>query len=366
MRKMGLFWFAAALLGAALIFAGCETEADEKIVYLPGEMIHLDVVVTNVTDLKLALADDKVLAIGFDGNSDNTLDAALTIPDGKAIYILNGGELKTDGSGKNLTVEGVVYVGIGGKLDTSAGNVIVDGGQVSVLPAKSVAAITAGVPPGTLVIANALNVFNSATPAVTALGGDNVWIGGALELTTPTEALINTAFTDYVKAGGAVNVAGTAGTVADNATVTVPAGKSLNVAATGKLVFTNNTSTVVLLVGASLEATDTSVLASEGTTTADGSGISLTVAAAGTLGTPTGYTSNDPSPGASIVLTSATAGTQSATAYVIGNASFTIAGLASDAGGTAAVVSTAAATAAIGGITAGTGTAVILAGSGST
>jgi hypothetical protein len=228
---LGLFWFAAALLGAALIFAGCETEADEKIVYLPGEMIHLDVVVENVTDLATALADDEVLAIGFDGNSGtNVLTETLTILDGKVVYILNGGTLKTGASNADLIVEGIVYVGIGGTLDVSDGKVIVDGGQVSVLPAKSIAAIAAGVPPGTLKVADADSVINNATPPATALGGDNVWIGGALEFTTPTEALINTAFTDYVKTGGTVNVDADV-TVADTETVTVPAGKILNVAA---------------------------------------------------------------------------------------------------------------------------------------
>jgi hypothetical protein len=219
-----------------LIFAGCETEADEKIVYLPGEMIRLDVLAANVTELKAALGETGNLAIGFTGSTANVLTEPLTVGDGKAIYILNGGTLKTN-TNFNLTVKGVVYVGIGGILDVSAGNVVVDGGQVSVLPAKSIAGITADVLPGTLVIASDTSVNDGTTPLVTALGKDNVWIGGAVQyadtVTALTGTLVSAAFS-YVQPGGAVNV-GVNSNVAGTATVTVPAGKSLNVAASKTL-----------------------------------------------------------------------------------------------------------------------------------
>jgi hypothetical protein len=208
-----------------------------------------------------------------------------------------------------------VYVGIGGKLDTSAGNVIVDGGQVSVLPAKSVTAITTGVPPGTLKVATALNVFNSATPAVTALGCDNVWIGGALEFgNAPDDALINTAFTNYVKTGGTVKV-GTASSVASTKTVTVPAGKILNVAAA-----------LTLEAGAELVANGTVNVGSAssliltgaaGTTGAKISGAGGLVAGATTI---TGEWQAVDTAGTAAVTIKATSGTTSSIAGTVGNA----------------------------------------------
>jgi hypothetical protein len=338
-KKLGLFWFAAALLGAALIFAGCETEADEKIVYLPGEMIHLDVVVANVADLAKALEDDEVLAVGFDGNDtdgNNPLTVGLEVKDGKAIYILNGGTLKTAGSNANLTVKGIVYVGIGGKLDTSAGTVIVDGGQVSVLPAKSVAAITAGVPPGTLVIASDASVTDKE--GTTALKTDKVWIGGALELvgTAPTVALINAAFT-YVQPGGAVKV-GTDSTVAATETVTVPEGKSLNVAAAlnldagAELVATGDVNVVVTsgsLVLAGTVGTAVAKISGAGNIVAGATTITGTWQLAGTAGSvaieaTSGTSSIITASGTSAVLTAGTGGV--ITQAAVGSNSLTIAG----------------------------------------
>jgi hypothetical protein len=537
-KKLGLFWFAAALLGAALIFSGCETEAETETKYVAGEMIYLDVLVTTEATLRTELLKAGDLAIGLNGAA--TLTADLEIPDGKLVYILNGGTLATTAS-YDLTVKGVVYVGIGGILDVSAGNVVVDGGSVSVLPVKSAAAITAGVPPGTLKVVNADSVNDGEATAKTVLGTDKVWIGGALQYATGAAAFADadafkTAF-GYVSSGGTLDIsaatatgstpstlaatatlysgknliataaadeaaatttlsipananitalatdtleavttltvngtfttdAGTleavtaltvngtltasaatgatagiaitvgaggkatlGGTIAvlkassvaaggelttgtvtafgttPAATLTAAAGSTVNgflfpadatitglgedavtisaltipatttltvaedatltVAAGGNLTFTNNTSKVVLLAGASLEAAaTTSVLASKGTTTADGSGISLTVTASSDLAAPTGYKSDTPAANATITLTTDTAGTQTAAAYVIGNASFLIAGLSSNAHSVAPVVSTAAATsAAIGGIKAGASSAVILVGS---
>jgi hypothetical protein len=232
MRKMGLFWFAAALLGAALIFAGCETEADEKIVYLQGEMIHLDVVVSDVTALKGALALTGDLAIGFDGSTTNTLTEALEVEAGKVIYILSGGTLKT-ASGFDLTVKGIVYVGIGGILDTSAGEVkVVDNGIIYVLSGKTV---TGGVNPGTLVIKNAGSVnYGAETGAATVLGTDKgkVLIGGTLKLDNATATVSDiTAAFGYINS---VNLdAGTNTELTPTAAVgiTIPTGKTLTIQA---------------------------------------------------------------------------------------------------------------------------------------
>jgi hypothetical protein len=191
-----------------LIFAGCETEADEKIVYLPGEMIRLDVLAANVTELKAALAETVDLAIGLTGTA--TLADDLEVGEGKAVYILNGGTLTTAAS-KALTVKGVVYVGIGGKLDVSAGNVVVDGGQVSVLPVKSIAGITAGVSPGTLVITSPTSVNDGASPTPNSvLGGDNVWIGGTLKVTQAIALADVATALNYVVDGGTLDLSAAA------------------------------------------------------------------------------------------------------------------------------------------------------------
>jgi hypothetical protein len=217
MKKMGLFWFAAALLGAALIFGGCPTEAETETKYVAGEMIYLDVVVSTIGDLEDALAEETGdLAIGLDAPSDDstiTVGAdGLLIRPGKVVYILNGTTLAT-ATDKDLTVEGIVYVGVGATLDVSAGNVIVTSGGISVLPAKSIAAInSAG--PGTLKVSASARVNDGADDPATALGTDKgkVWIGGTLKYSANTDVdtvtKIETAL-GYVGDGGELEVVGT-------------------------------------------------------------------------------------------------------------------------------------------------------------
>jgi hypothetical protein len=232
MRKLGLFWFAAALLGAALIFSGCETEADEKIVNLQGEMIHLDVVVSDVSALKGALGVEGDLAIGFDGSTTNTLTEDLEVGADKVIYILSQGTLKT-ADGFNLTVKGIVYVGIGGTLDTSLGEVKVeDNGIIYVLSGKTV---TGGADPGTLVIKNANSVNDGADTPRPVLGTDKVWIGGTLKFdnATATASDITAAF-DYVEDGGELDAGtNTALTPSDAVKISIPTGKTLTIQADG-------------------------------------------------------------------------------------------------------------------------------------
>jgi hypothetical protein len=235
MRKMGLFWFAAALLGAALIFSGCETEAETETKYVAGEMIYLDIEVDDEDGLRAALALEGDLAIGFTG-SNISLTEALTIRPGKLVYILNTATLKTT-SDYGLTVEGIVYVGIGGTLDTSAGTVIVkEGGSVSVLPVKSAAAITAGVLPGTLVIKAAADVSYdpTASPVVTALGSNDVRILGVLKYASTATAFANAAALttpfNYVGNGGTLDITLATVTAADKPSDwlnAIPAGKKL-------------------------------------------------------------------------------------------------------------------------------------------
>jgi hypothetical protein len=268
---MGLFWFAAALLGAALIFAGCETEAETETKYVSGEMIYLDIEVDDEDGLREALAVEGDLAIGFTGTSE-TLTEALTIPDGKLVYILNGATLATDTGGLNLTVDGIVYVGIGGTLDVSAGNVIVgEGGSVSVLPVKSAAAITTGVPPGTLKVATALSVNDGEATAKTVLGTDKVWIGGALAIggTFTDVAALATPF-KYVGNGGTldISVATVTGSTPSTLVAAIPQGKNLKATAAGAEAAA--TTTLVIPKGSDITALAGDTLATLTTLTVNG------------------------------------------------------------------------------------------------
>jgi hypothetical protein len=210
MRKLGLFWFAAALLGAALIFAGCETEAETETKYVSGAMIHLDTVVETIADLEKALAVEGDLAIGL-SNSTTSFDVdadGLTIPADKVVYILNGTTLAT-ASSATLTVAGIVYVGINGTLDVKAASskvVVNEGGAVSVLSEKTVAGIT-DVGPGTLVIASDTSVIGEEGAKV--LGTDKVSISGKLAYIGPVAD--NDALTKvfgYVGKGGTLDLSG--------------------------------------------------------------------------------------------------------------------------------------------------------------
>jgi hypothetical protein len=156
---------------------GCPTEAETETVYVTAdpEMIHIDVLASNEGELNQYLAEEGDLVIGV--GSTITLVAALEIPEGKVVYILNSGKLST-AAGFGLTVKGTVYVGIGGELDVSAAAAALTGeGKVSVLkssytPPADVAAT------GTLTISAATDVNNGGT---TVLGTEQVPILGTLK-----------------------------------------------------------------------------------------------------------------------------------------------------------------------------------------
>jgi hypothetical protein len=289
---LGLFWFAAALLGAALIFAGCETEADTETKYVSGEMIHLDTVVSTLADLETALADDKPLAIGLNGVANLTDD--LDILDGKLVYILNGGSLAT--SGKDLKVGGIVYVGINGTLDVSTGKVIVkEGGYVSVLSEKTVTGIS--VSPGTLKVATADSVNDGEASAKTVLGTDKVRILGTLAIGgTFTDVAALSAPFGYVGNGGTLDISAVTVTGSKPSTLVaaIPQGKNLKATAAGP----ETATTLVIPKGSDITALATDTLAAVTTLTVNGT----FTTAAGTLAAVTALTVNG-------TLTASAAGT---------------------------------------------------------
>jgi hypothetical protein len=126
MHKKFLFIGMAAILGASLVFFACDSDAGTETKYVDKETpIHVDETASTEQGLKGFLMAEEDLVIGIPGSIQ--LSADLTIPKGKVIYILNGGSLDVDGH--KLTVEGVIYVGVGATLETydSAGT-----GKVSV------------------------------------------------------------------------------------------------------------------------------------------------------------------------------------------------------------------------------------------
>jgi hypothetical protein len=160
--------------------------------------------------------------------------------------------------------------------------------------------------------------------------------------------------------------AGSTVTIPAGVTVTVGAGNILDVA--GTLAFTDNTSVLALIgTGGELKATATTAQFHANATTTTGAGLSLTVTAGAVDGAATGWTSTNASGGDSVVLTTATASSNTGTAYVLGNASLAINNVSasnSEAAAVTAVVSTAAGDSneAEGGIKAGASSAVVITG----
>ena len=174
MKKSLIFWFAAATC-AAWILVGCEQEAKTEYV-TQKEMIHLDVFAADETDLREALTKTGNLSIGL---SDVTLTDDLTIPAGKLVYILDstGG---LDPSSSKLTVEGQVYVGVGGTLTASSSGVVaVTTGTVHVVKG------------GTLDIDVADSVNDGAAKAATVLGTAKVGFASETTLKLGTGVSVN-------------------------------------------------------------------------------------------------------------------------------------------------------------------------------
>ena len=248
MKKSLIFWFAAVMC-AAWILVGCEQEPETKTVTVTvPEMIHLDVFATDEPGLIAALAETGDLNIGL--SQSVTLGAALTIPNGKLVYILNGGGL--DASSKLLTVEGQVYVGLGGTLTaTATGGVAVTNGIVHVVKG------------GTLVTDTAASVNDGAAAPATVLGTAKASFatGGSLGLTGT--------LADITAVGTALGYVGKGTLDLSSATITTAPKPSEAVAAfnaksaTGLIINANGTEGAdPLTIPAGLVLTTTDTLAS--------------------------------------------------------------------------------------------------------
>ena len=275
MKKSLIFWFAAVTC-AAWILVGCEQEPETKTVTVTvPEMIHLDVFATDEPGLIAALAKTGDLNIGL--SQSVTLGAALTIPNGKLVYILNGGGL--DASSKLLTVEGQVYVGLGGTLTaTATGGVAVTNGIVHVVKG------------GTLVTDTAASVNDGAAAPATVLGTAKASFatGGSLGLTGT--------LADITAVGTALGYVGKGTLDLSSATITTAPKPSEAVAAfnaksaTGLIINANGTeSAAPLTIPAGLDLTTTDALASITGLTVNGT---LDVSTAGTLAALTTLTVN--------------------------------------------------------------------------
>jgi hypothetical protein len=282
----------AAILGASLSFFACEQDAKTDTVYLPSEMIHLDVMVGG-DGLADALLEEGDLVIGLSSETAVELSAALTIPDGKVVYILNGTTLKTAVSNLDLTVEGIVYVGIGATLDTSAGVVKVPKdkeGRVYVIGST-----IAGVADGTLKVKDKTSVTDGADEPKTVLGTDKVSVGGTLAVGTTTAVADVPDLMGYVGSRGTVDASASTAITAllPSAAVKIsPAGKKLVIAANGA----EDQTTLTIPAGLDLTTSDdldtvaTLTVAAGGSLTASDAtlkseGATITVNGTATLGT---------------------------------------------------------------------------------
>jgi hypothetical protein len=131
MKKQGLILgFAAALLGAAFILAGCEQE--EKTSY-QSVLIWEDVVAINEAGLIEALADPAYAnkVIGFFASGETTLSAALTIDAGYTVVLHS---TLTTAASAGLTVKGVLYTAYNGEIKVPSGtaDVTIDGGSIGI------------------------------------------------------------------------------------------------------------------------------------------------------------------------------------------------------------------------------------------
>ena len=187
MKKSLIFWFAAVTC-AAWILVGCEQEAKTEYV-TQKEMIHLDVATGDVDVLAGYLATPGDLSIGLTEEVD--LKAALTVPDGKVVYILPdaGLDVKT----YDLTVDGIVYVG---------GTLTAESTGVVKIPNNGHVGVVKG---GALSVETAASVNDGATPTpVTVLGSSKVGFASEITLTlaaTGTTALDITTALGYFSNG---------------------------------------------------------------------------------------------------------------------------------------------------------------------
>ena len=232
-----------ALLGVSLFLIGCPTETEEKTVTVTvPEIIHLDADAKDVDELKDLLAEKGDLSIGLTGTVKLTAD--LTVPDKKVVYILPSAELDVDA--KNLTVDGIVYVGgtlkAGGngvvKIPGSGRVGVVKGGTLSVKDKDSVndgAATPATVLKDTSKVGFAADgslVFSGLADAAAIVAAFEYAPHGTLEVTTTlTPAQI---IAIEVPAGKKLAATTSADvTISADATLTVPA--NVAITTTGKI-----------------------------------------------------------------------------------------------------------------------------------
>ncbi|MDR0637457.1 MAG: hypothetical protein LBG27_00905 [Spirochaetaceae bacterium] len=141
------------------------------------EMIHLDEAVASEVNFRPFLANDgKPLAIGV---SSSCLGAGLTVPYGKAVYILDGAALTLGAN--NLAVDGIVYVGSGAGLSAAST------GKVKVPKAGGHVYVVKG---GTLSVKDKLSVSDGATAEATLLGTAKAGFTAASMLTLGSTAAV--------------------------------------------------------------------------------------------------------------------------------------------------------------------------------
>jgi hypothetical protein len=277
------------------------------------------------------------IAVG-DGGS---FTSASTVLDTKTkltkITVGKGATFSTTGSASNATYAAVteITVGAGSTVTVNAAALFTALTSLDVGASATFNAVAATVP--TYAALTTLSVGDYATATLAVATSDDVTFAtnGLETLTLGKNAKVDAGVSSAVVKGGtdtAVSIskdatvsgikimAGTTLTVAANTTLTVSGLLTVD----GTLAFTDATSQVVLLAGSSISAAATGVLKANAST-ADGSGVSLHVAAAGAPGTPTAFTSDDVNAPAVVTLTTAsTAAGGAGTAYPLGNASFAV------------------------------------------
>ena len=238
MKKSLIFWLAVSVC-TAWILVGCEQEAKTEYV-TQKEMIHLDVFAADDEELAAYLKVPGNLSIGL---SDVDLTGNLTIPAGKLVYVLNSSSDGLNPASSKLTVEGQVYVGVGGTLKASASGVVavttgtvhvVKGGTLSV---DTAASVNDGAAAPATVLGTAKVGFASETALTLSGAGNDVaavkaalgyFSNGTLNASAstavialkPSEAVTN--FGGLVSA--AKNLVITANATEDAATLSIPAG----------------------------------------------------------------------------------------------------------------------------------------------
>jgi hypothetical protein len=403
MTKKYLFVGMAVILGVSLSFFACDDSTEEATEPTAAEKAAAELAESanfkgkaTVKGATITLTADVTLTAKADVAEGVTLE----VPTGKTletgIYTLTvgeGGTLSVTGTisvAGTLKVAGTVTADEDGEIEVTGTLTVDEDGEIEVAGEIRLESGSEGALNGTITIKD------GGTSQDLNLGGNTLWgedgeATGKYVFEAGSKAYINAASLSQkaLIIGGADDSTAliqlTAGkfsnskmeyTLFDNArstlistrwisadqSLTIEGGSALTVQ--GTLEFEDNTAELIIEAGGSITATAAGTFKAT-PTAANGAGVILGVYATGALTTPTGFTSNNATAPAAVVLTTATAGTNgSLTAYVIGNASFAV-NNATTAAATTAVTSTNASTAAAGTITAGTGTTIILTGASS-